>query len=61
MREAAEKGMIESFEAWLAFREQRTLTSHTYNQDKAKSVFETAKEFLPVALKLLEQLKARTV
>ncbi len=28
---------------------------------KARSVFETAKEFLPVALKLLEQLKARTI
>lgn len=61
MREAAEKGMIESFESWLTFREQRNITSHTYNQEKAKSVFETAKEFLPVALKLLEQLKARTV
>jgi nucleotidyltransferase substrate binding protein (TIGR01987 family) len=61
MREAAEKGMIESFEAWLTFREQRNITSHTYNQEKAKSVFETAREFLPVALRLLAQLKARTV
>ncbi len=59
MREAAEKGMIASFEPWLVFREQRNITSHVYNQEKAKSVFETAKDFLPAAQGLLSNLKTR--
>ena len=59
MREAAEKGMIDSFEPWLVFREQRNITSHVYNQEKAKSVFETAKDFLPAAQELLSNLKTR--
>lgn len=59
MREAAEKGMIQSFEPWLVYRDQRNITSHTYNQEKAKSVFETAKEFLPVAQRLLFDLRDR--
>ncbi len=61
MREAAEKGMIEAFEPWLVYREQRKITAHSYNLEKAKSVFETAKEFLPVAQKLLSNLKERPV
>jgi nucleotidyltransferase substrate binding protein (TIGR01987 family) len=59
IREAAEKGIIQSFEPWMVYREQRNITSHTYNQDKAESVFETAKEFLPVAQKLLADLRER--
>ena len=59
MREAAEKGMIDSIEPWLVFREQRNITSHVYNQEKAKSVFETAKDFLPAAQELLSNLKTR--
>ncbi len=59
MREAAEKGMIQSFEPWMVYREQRNITSHTYNQEKAESVFETATEFLPVAQKLLVDLRER--
>jgi nucleotidyltransferase substrate binding protein (TIGR01987 family) len=59
MREAAEKGMIQSFEPWMVYREQRNITSHTYSQEKAESVFETAKKFLPVAQKLLSNLRER--
>ncbi len=59
MRDAAEKGMIQAFEPWLVYREQRNITSRAYSQEKAKSVFATAKEFLPVAQKLLSDLRDR--
>jgi nucleotidyltransferase substrate binding protein (TIGR01987 family) len=58
LREAAEKGWLE-FEPWLVFREQRNITSHAYNADKAASVYRTAVEFHPVACGLLGRLKER--
>ena len=59
MREAAERGLIGSVENWLVYREQRNVTAHTYDQEKAHSVYLTAVEFLPVALVLLAMLERR--
>jgi nucleotidyltransferase substrate binding protein (TIGR01987 family) len=59
LREAGEKGLITDFQAWVVFRDQRNITSHTYSDDKAQSVWQTAIQFYPVAQELLQRLKAR--
>jgi len=59
MREAAERGVIEDVSRWLEYREQRNITSHTYDARKALSVFETARGFLGDAKALLDELRRR--
>ncbi len=59
IREGAERGMLSDVESWLEFREQRNITSHTYDADKAASVYETAELFYPHARKLLDVLESR--
>jgi nucleotidyltransferase substrate binding protein (TIGR01987 family) len=59
MREAAERGMVRDVTVWLEYREQRNVTSHTYDAAKAVSVFETARTFLQDAKSLLAELKRR--
>lgn len=58
-REAAEKGFIDNVESWFTYREQRNITSHTYDQKKAISVQQTAFVFLDDAKKLLLTLEKR--
>lgn len=55
-RQAAAYGLIADPLPWFTYSEQRNLTSHTYNQETAQSVFETAIQFLPDAKFLYEQL-----
>ncbi len=59
MREAAERGLVSDVTSWLEYREQRNVTAHTYNAEKAQSVFETAQIFLGAARSLLAELKRR--
>lgn len=59
LREGIERGYIDDFSAWLTFRSQRNLTSHTYNENKARSVFQTAQAFGPAAWTLLAELERR--
>lgn len=59
MREGAERGLIEKVEQWLTYREQRNITSHTYDSLKAQSVYETALVFVSDAQSLLESLEER--
>lgn len=59
MREAAERGIVQDVTRWLEYREQRNLTSHTYNAAKARSVFETARSFLVDARAVLVELQRR--
>jgi len=59
LRTAAEKGIIADVEAWLIYREQRNITSHTYDEVEAKSVYETALKFLKDAEVLLSNLEKR--
>jgi len=58
-REAGEKGIISNVEKWMIYRDQRNITSHTYDEEKAESVYETALEFLTDAKALLEALETR--
>jgi len=59
MREAGERGLIQDVTRWLLYREQRNVTSHTYNENKAKEVFETARTFYPDVAALLQELENR--
>lgn len=59
LRTAAEKGIISDVEAWLVYRDQRNITSHTYDEEDAKSVYETALKFHKDAEVLLSKLEKR--
>lgn len=60
IRLAAEKGIVESPEEWFAFREERNISSHTYDEAKAAAVYAMAKRFAPVAQALLKSLEGRS-
>ncbi len=59
LREAAERGMISDVRRWMEYREQRNITSHTYDQKKAESVYATALDFAGDAGILLTNLEKR--
>jgi len=59
MREMAQNGLIQSPDLWFAFIEARNKSSHTYDEDLAKEVLKSVKEFLPEGKKLLEVLKTK--
>jgi nucleotidyltransferase substrate binding protein (TIGR01987 family) len=61
IREAAERGLINNPESWFEYRRQRNLTSHTYNETKARQVYQTALLFIQDAKTLLQNLKQRNV
>ena len=59
IRVGAERGLVNSPEAWFEYRRLRNITSHTYNEKKAKAVYQAAVAFLPDAKALLSELKTR--
>ena len=59
LRDAAEKGILTDIEPWFVYREQRNITSHAYNANKAKSVYMTALDFVKDAELLLQSLEKR--
>jgi nucleotidyltransferase substrate binding protein (TIGR01987 family) len=59
IRLGVERGLLDDPAAWFAFREERNISSHTYDSDKAAKVYGAALEFAPLARKLLEVLEAR--
>lgn len=59
LRTAAEKGIISEVEQWIVYRDQRNITSHTYDEAEAKSVYKTALKFYRDAEILLSNLEKR--
>ncbi len=57
IREGAERGFLDNPEKWFSYREQRNITSHTYNEAKAQQVYLAALNFLDDAKSLLATLK----
>ncbi len=57
IREMARADLIESAELWLDFIEARNNSSHSYEEEVAKSVFTHILQFKPEAEKLLASLK----
>ena len=63
IREAYKKDLIHSdVSVWDQYRDNRGITSHTYDEEKAQEVFEAASEFLHEAQYVLSSLqKAQSV
>jgi nucleotidyltransferase substrate binding protein (TIGR01987 family) len=59
IREGAERGLVNNPEKWFIYRDQRNITSHTYDEVNAKTVYQTALEFYPDAQELFTHLKNR--
>ena len=59
LRIAAERGLIEDVIAWFEYRKMRNITSHTYDEDKAKTVCDGIDAFLGDADDLLKKLEQR--
>jgi nucleotidyltransferase substrate binding protein (TIGR01987 family) len=60
LREAFERGLIQDVNQWIIYRHQRNLTSHTYNEEKAKQVYQTTLLFIHDAKKLYQKLDEHT-
>ncbi len=56
-REAGRQKLIDNVEKWFEYHAARNLTSHTYNEIIAEETYETAKQFIVDAEKLLKNLE----
>lgn len=60
IRTACEKGLIQSdVNQWRLYRQYRSTTSHTYDEEKAELIFDELPKFLEEAKKLLKTLQER--
>ncbi|MFN9322292.1 MAG: HI0074 family nucleotidyltransferase substrate-binding subunit [Holosporales bacterium] len=60
IRTGAEKGLLlHSWDVWHFYRQCRSITSHTYDEEKADDVFSRLKDFLEEAAFLCAQIKKR--
>lgn len=59
IRAAASEGWIQDVDAWMAFIEARNLTSHSYKNDIAETVFKSAKNFPPFVDRLIAALSKK--
>lgn len=57
-RQAAAAFLICDPLPWFEYSEKRNLTSHTYDEDTAETVYQTAIKFLPDSQYLYKQLEA---
>ena len=61
LRTAGEKGLIGEVERWFDYRKMRNITAHTYDQAKARIVYQASLSFLNDAQALLDALNARSI
>jgi len=59
IRIGAERGLITVPERWFDYRDKRNITSHTYDEEKAREVFAVLSDFATDAADLLSRLKRR--
>ena len=59
IREMAQAQKIQNVELWLKSIDMRNLSSHTYKEDLAETVYDFAKHFLPELRKLVEVLNRK--
>lgn len=59
IRVGAERGLIAAPERWFDYRNKRNITSHTYDEEKAREVFSVLSDFAADAADLLARLNAR--
>lgn len=61
IRSGNEKGLLRSdWSRWKSYRQARTDSSHTYDEEKAASVYQVAPDFLIEAKHLYQQLLDRS-
>ncbi len=58
IRQGATIGLIDEPQKWFEFLENRNLTVHTYKEEVAQKVYQSAKEFIPYVDKLFINLKS---
>ncbi|ORJ62997.1 HI0074 family nucleotidyltransferase substrate-binding subunit [Geothermobacter hydrogeniphilus] len=58
-RLAVESRLIDDVERWMIFHRAHNQTSHVYDEEVARDVYQSATEFLPAAKALLAALEAR--
>ena len=51
--------LLSDLEVWKEYRKERSVTSHTYDEDKANEVFEQIPPFIQEVEYLMVQLKSR--
>jgi len=59
IRIGAERGLIDSPQRWFDYRDKRNITSHTYDEVKAREVYGVLDDFAADAADLLTLLKNR--
>ncbi|MBS1986456.1 nucleotidyltransferase substrate binding protein [Candidatus Dependentiae bacterium] len=57
LREAFAGKLIDNERVWLAILRDRNLTSHTYNQELAETIYTNIKTYYPVMMATLNSLK----
>ena len=57
-RLSAEHRLVGDVDQWMEYHDARNETAHTYDENTAEDVFETAQKFLADAQKLLQALEA---
>ena len=58
-REAQKSALIIDVQVWFEFLKARNLTSHTYNENTAKEVYDVAVRFPPFVAAVLTELRKR--
>ena len=58
-RLSAENRLLTDVDQWMEYHDARNETAHTYDEDTAEDVFETARIFFADAKKLLQALEVR--
>ena len=58
-RQAAENRLIDDVDLWMSFHAARNETTHTYDNDTAEEVSDSAKHFVSAAQSLLTSLRSR--
>lgn len=59
IREGAERGFISNPRSWFVYRDDRNVTSHTYDQKIALRVYARANEFVKDAQILLRKFSKK--
>lgn len=59
LRLGAEMGLIDDVQQWFIFRDKRNITSHAYDEAKAKEIYDAIPAFIEASGRLLSELKHR--
>ena len=58
-REAFQKGLVIDGETWMSMIKSRNLTSHTYNKDVSKLIYQSiVKDYIPCFIQFHEKMKS---